>query len=192
MSHKKRIIILAIVITALLVFIGIFLFYVTKSSQQGTAPKTSTETASQDKQPSSTLANLISSEKTISLYEKYLKASALYVLLDTTNEYTVFAPNNGAFDKADSPLADIFNAEKNANSQKNILSYGIAKGIYKPASLSDGQKIKTLDGAELIIKKDGENMYITDMKGGQSHVAKAGLPAKNGSLYIVDAVPTPQ
>ena len=58
--------------------------------------------------------------------------------------------------------------------------------------MNEGQKLKTMNGSEIVVKKENQNIYLVDMKGNSVKVEKAGIPAKNGSVYIISGILLPQ
>ena len=178
----------------LLGFIGFAIYYVfvRPSTQKNSKPVTTTQTVSQDKTPTESVANIINNQKDLTQYEKHLKTNAMYVVLDGNEQYTVFATSNAGYDSADQQVKEIFKINQATPAQKSILNYSMVSGIHQPANLSDGQKLKTINGGELVVKIVCSNIYLTDMKDNVVHITTAGIPAKNGSVYIVDSLLLPQ
>ena len=64
-------------------------------------------------------------------------------------------------------------------------------GKMEAASLTDGKKLKTVEGEELTVKlKDGK-VWIVDAKGGTSMVTIANVNQSNGVIHVVDTVLMP-
>ncbi len=70
--------------------------------------------------------------------------------------FTVFAPDNAAFDKLPkATLTDILKPE-NKQQHTDILTYHVVPGTYAASDLSDGQELKTVNGETLTVSiKDG-------------------------------------
>lgn len=51
--------------------------------------------------------------------------------------------------------------------------------------------LKTVEGEELTVKHDGDNISIIDSKGGASRVTIADVNQSNGVIHVVDSVLMP-
>ena len=67
----------------------------------------------------------------------------------------------------------------------------IDRGTHAPLSESDGQKLKTVEGETLIVKKSGGKVMIMDAKGGSATVTIADVNQSNGMIHVVDTVLMP-
>lgn len=69
----------------------------------------------------------------------------------------------------------------------SILTYHVVAGAFKAADLKDGQKIKTVQGAELTVSiKDGKVMIDG------ATVTIPDVISSNGVTHVIDAVVTPK
>ena len=59
------------------------------------------------------------------------------------------------------------------------------------AQLSDGQKLTTVEGEQLTVKKSGGKVMIVDAKGGSSTVTVADVNQSNGVIHVVNTVLMP-
>lgn len=109
--------------------------------------------------------------------------------------YTVFAPNNAAFNKVDKAALDTLMKQENRNDLSNLLKYHVvedkimASDLKKMIEDDDGEyKIDTMAGTELTATiKDG-NVMLTDENGNTAKVVKADVDASNGVVHIIDGV----
>ncbi len=122
---------------------------------------------------------------------KALQAAGLADKAKGKGPYTVFAPTNAAFDKLPAGTLDNLLLPANKKTLSNILTYHVVPGSYKAAALTDGQKLKTVEGETLTVKKQGDTVTITDAKGGSATVEKADIVATNGVVHSIDAVLMP-
>ena len=189
-SHTKKIVVLSIIIIILLG--GISLFIITISKYNSPVQTETTVKANHDKAPTETVSAIISGNNDLSKFEKYLKNTGQLSMLESTDPYTVLAFSNQAYDKVEKNLKDILNAESKTSAQKDIISYHIINGNIKPDAMTEGQKLKTTNGSEVVVKVEDKDIYVMDMKGNKYLVTKAGIPAKNGSVYIIDGILLPQ
>ena len=67
-------------------------------------------------------------------------------------------------------------------------------GSWLPSAsdLTDGKKLKTVEGEELTVKKSGDKVMIVDAKGGSSTVTIADVNQSNGVIHVVDTVLMPK
>jgi len=61
----------------------------------------------------------------------------------------------------------------------------------KAADLTDGKKLKTVEGEELTVKNTGGKVSLMDAKGGMSNVTIADVNQSNGVIHVVDTVLMP-
>jgi uncharacterized surface protein with fasciclin (FAS1) repeats len=116
-----------------------------------------------------------------------VKAAGLVETLKGTGPFTIFAPTNAAFNALPAGTVDgLLKPEKKAD-LTGILTYHVVAGAVKSSELKDGQKVKTLQGAELTVAiKDGK----VTING--ANVTAADLTGSNGVIHIVDAVLMPK
>lgn len=131
----------------------------------------------------------LSSEHTTLL--KALQASGLADKANAAGPYTVFAPDNAAFDKL--PAGTVDNLLKPANKKQlsKILTYHVVPGNVMAADLKDGQKIKTVQGESLTVSIAGGTVTIRDAKGGTATVTTPDIKASNGTVHSIDTVLMP-
>jgi uncharacterized surface protein with fasciclin (FAS1) repeats len=75
--------------------------------------------------------------------------------------------------------------------RSNILTYHVVAGKLEASDLTDGKKLKTVEGEELTVKKSGDTVMIVDAKGGSSTVTIANVNQSNGVIHVVDTVLMP-
>jgi uncharacterized surface protein with fasciclin (FAS1) repeats len=116
-----------------------------------------------------------------------VQAAGLVETLKGAGPFTVFAPTNAAFNALPAgTVEDLLKPEKKAE-LTSILTYHVVPGAIKAADLKDGQKVKTVQGAELTVSiKDGKVMIDG------ANVTAADLTASNGVIHVIDAVVTPK
>ena len=116
-----------------------------------------------------------------------VQAAGLVETLKGAGPFTVFAPTNAAFSALPAGTVEgLLKPEKKAD-LSSILTYHVVPGTVKAADLKDGQKIKTVQGAELTVSiKDGKVMIDG------ANVTAADLVASNGVIHVIDAVVMPK
>lgn len=142
-----------------------------------------------------TVVSSLTANSSYSTLVKLIKSAGLTELLSDDGPFTVFAPNNTAFDKVGSAtLTDLLEPE---NKQKltRLLTYHVVPGKIVLNELKDGQKLKTIQGQELSVKvtTSGEGttatrtVYIDEAK-----VTTSNIVASNGMIHQLDSVVTPE
>ena len=120
-----------------------------------------------------------------------VKAAGLVETLEGKGPFTVFAPTNAAFGKLPAGTVDTLVKPENKPTLTKILTYHVVPGRLEASSLTDGKKLKTVEGEELTVKKSGGSVTIVDAKGGASTVTIPNVNQANGVIHVVDAVLMP-
>ncbi len=116
-----------------------------------------------------------------------VKAAGLVETLSGAGPFTVFAPTNAAFSALPAGTVDNLLKPEMKADLTAVLTYHVVPGAVKAADLKDGQKIKTVNGAELTVTiKDGKVMIDG------ANVTAADLTAGNGVVHVIDAVVMPK
>jgi len=187
---KKR---LFIITMAILIIIGCVAIWFILYGGQGSS-NTGDDTANSAPKATSSGKNLgdfIAAETSLQKFSKLLEASGENNTLKSTSaSYIVIAPNNNAFKVLPSGYYDsLLNSDKQTNAQ-DIAKYHIITST--SAELAAGQKLKTNEGQEVIVGKDGNYWTFTSAKGDTATAIKAPIKTANGSLIIVDNILLPQ
>jgi uncharacterized surface protein with fasciclin (FAS1) repeats len=120
-----------------------------------------------------------------------VKAAGLVDTLEGKGPFTVFAPTNAAFGKLPAGTVDNLVKPENKKTLTKILTYHVVAGKLEASSLSDGKKLRTVEGEELTVKKSGDSVMIVDAKGGSATVTIANVNQSNGVIHVVDTVLMP-
>ena len=141
--------------------------------------------------PSKTIvANAVNSADHTTLVAA-VKAAGLVGTLEGKGPLTVFAPTNAAFGKLPAGTVDTLVKPENKPTLTKILTYHVVPGKLEAASLTDGKKLKTVEGEALTVRKSGDKVMIVDAKGGSSTVTIANVNQSNGVIHVVDTVLMP-
>ncbi len=120
-----------------------------------------------------------------------VKAAGLVDTLSSKGPFTVFAPTNAAFGKLPAGTVDTLVKPENKATLTKILTYHVVPGKLNAADLTDGKKLKTVEGEDLTVKHSGGKVWIVDAKGGTSAVTIADVNQSNGVIHVVDTVLMP-
>lgn len=120
----------------------------------------------------------------LSTFTKLLKASGLVETLSGETEYTIFAPNNAAFDKlGEHAVADLMKPE-NKTKLQNILKHHVINGRHVAAQVGAMKTVKCLNGADLKVAVDKEGGVTID----NAKVSQTDILASNGAIHVIDVV----
>jgi uncharacterized surface protein with fasciclin (FAS1) repeats len=120
-----------------------------------------------------------------------VKAAGLVETLEGKGPFTVFAPTNTAFGKLPAGTVDTLVKPESKATLTKILTYHVVAGKMSAADLTDGKKLKTVEGEQLTVKRSGDTVMIVDAKGGSSTVTIANVNQSNGVIHVVDTVLMP-
>jgi uncharacterized surface protein with fasciclin (FAS1) repeats len=120
-----------------------------------------------------------------------VKAAGLVATLEGKGPFTVFAPTNAAFGKLPAGTVDNLVKPENKATLSKILTYHVVAGKLEASDLTDGKKLKTVEGEQLTIRKSGDKVTIIDSKGDASVVTIPNVNQSNGVIHVVDTVLMP-
>jgi len=128
-----------------------------------------------------------------------VKAAGLVETLSGKGPFTVFAPENSAFDALPAGTVETLLKPENMGMLKGILTYHVvagkmdSKAIAKAIKKGNGMAtLTTVAGGKLMAKMDGMKLVLTDEKGGMSTVTIANVYQSNGVIHSVNSVLMPK
>ena len=128
-----------------------------------------------------------------------VQAAGLAETLGGTGPFTVFAPDNAAFEKIPAATREGLMAPAGKSALTKILTYHVVPGRLTAADLAsqataNGGKaqLTTVQGDTLTatVNPDG-SVTLTDAKGGTSRVTQADVMQSNGVVHVIDTVVMP-
>ncbi len=121
-----------------------------------------------------------------------LEAAGLVETLKGEGPYTVFAPTDDAFAALPDGTLDDLLADPQGQ-LTDILTYHVVAGEVMAADVvtMDGQSVETLQGAELTIRVDGDQVMLEDATGATVNVTQTDIGASNGVIHVIDGVLMP-
>merc|ERR1719387_1140567 len=96
---------------------------------------------------SQNIVELVSATADLSTLVTAVKAAGLVDTLNGKGPFTVFAPTNEAFAKLPKATLAYLLEPANADKLKQLLTYHVAAGAVSSMDLTDGEKIKTVEGS---------------------------------------------
>jgi uncharacterized surface protein with fasciclin (FAS1) repeats len=127
-----------------------------------------------------------------------VKAAGLVDTLESAGPFTVFAPTNEAFAKLPAGTVDTLLQPENKATLTKILTYHVVAGKLSSKDIAKAIKaghgtatLKTVSGGTLSASMQGNNLILTDEKGGMSTVTIADVFQSNGVIHVIDTVLMP-
>jgi uncharacterized surface protein with fasciclin (FAS1) repeats len=131
----------------------------------------------------SNIAQLVNVEKNMTTLKKTVLASGLDQVLSGKGPYTIFAPTDIAFGKLDKGVLENLLKPENKTKLTDLINHHVVAGKINIRDLKDGEKLKTVNGKELLVHvKDGH----TTIEGAKIH--GQDVQATNGVLHSVETV----
>lgn len=120
-----------------------------------------------------------------------VKQAGLVETLSGVGPYTVFAPTNAAFEKVPvGTMQSLMTPEKKAQLNA-ILTYHVVPGNLDSSMLTNGKKLKTVQGEELTVVVEDGTVMIRDAKGNVATVETPDVTQSNGVVHVIDTVLMP-
>ena len=119
--------------------------------------------------------------------------------LNGAGPFTVFAPNNAAFEKVPAARRDALTAPEGRADLRRLLTYHVVPARLDAAALiqriqagGGSMVLTTLQGGTLTARTDADgSITLTDATGEVSRVVEADMVASNGVIHAVDTVAAP-
>ena len=116
-----------------------------------------------------------------------VKAAGLAEILSGAGPFTVFAPTNEAFTKLPAGAVENLLKPEMKKDLAAVLTYHVVPGALKGADLKDGQKLKTIQGQDLIVSVKNGKVMING-----ANVTIPDVVSSNGVTHVIDAVLMPK
>ncbi len=123
--------------------------------------------------------------------DEELDAGLVDLFLNGTDQYTVFAPTNEAFEALYGTLGIDEISDLPAELVLDVLRYHVTEGRRAANSVVPPVRprvITTLLGATFTVDRDG---VITDIAGQEVNIVAANISANNGIIHVIDTVLLP-
>ena len=126
------------------------------------------------------------------------KTAGLDLTLQGPGPYTVFVPDDAAYDKLPPGTADNWTKPEGRPELTRTLTYAILPGTVLAADIAKAidngkgkAELATMGGETLTATKDGDRIVLTDAAGGKATITKADDTMANGVVHHTDAVLMP-
>ena len=137
--------------------------------------------------PSRTIVENVSNASNLTTVVAALQAADLVETLNGDGPFTVFGPDNAAFEALPAGTVDNLLLPENQEQLQAVLTYHVVPGLFTTDDLTDGQTLTTVNGAELTITKNGTEVMINDT----AMVQTPDVLQSNGVAHVIDAVLLP-
>jgi transforming growth factor-beta-induced protein len=139
--------------------------------------------------PAKNIVELAAATPNLSTLVTAVTAAGLTETLSGPGPFTVFAPTNAAFTKLGTATIAALLADKAALT--NVLTYHVVAGKVLKADIPLGKPVTTVQKGTLTINVEGNDVVITDAKGGKSKIVMTDIMASNGVVHVIDTVIMP-
>lgn len=129
------------------------------------------------------VVKIASENKDFSTLVAAVKQAGLVTTLSNAGPFTVFAPNNAAFDKLPSGTVDALMKDNKKDDLTDILQYHVYVGVLQKDMLQEGQKINMVNGKNVTISVNNGEVTLN----GNAKII-ATVPAANGVIHVIDNV----
>jgi uncharacterized surface protein with fasciclin (FAS1) repeats len=127
-----------------------------------------------------------------------VEAVGLVQILRGSGPFTVFAPTNDAFARLPAGTVDTLLQPENRTALAKVLTYHVVAGrlsskvIEEMITAGHGRTtFTTVGGDTLTATKQGNEIILTDARGGRSRVTTANVKQSNGVIHVIDRVLLP-
>ena len=131
----------------------------------------------------SNIAQLVNVEKNMTTWKKTVLASGFDQVLSGKGPFTVFAPTDTAFGKLDKGVMENLLKPENKTKLTDLLNHHVVAGKISFKDLKDGEKLKTVNGKDLVVHVKDGNASIEGAK-----IQGHDVEASNGVIHSLDTV----
>ena len=131
----------------------------------------------------SNITQVVNEDKNMTTLKKSVHASGLDQVLSGTGPFTVFAPTDIAFGKLDKGVLDNLLKPENKTKLADLLNHHVVAGKISFKDLKDGEKLKTVNGKELLVHVKDGHATVNGAK-----IQGHDVQATNGVIHSLEAV----
>ena len=126
--------------------------------------------------------NLINANNLTSM-SSIFRFTKLDIRLSSPGKYTVFVPDNNAFEKLPKDSFVGFITPGNEKQSIEQFSSYVVPGIYMSTDLTDGMTLKSINGKSLKITKKGDSITIND----KAQIEIEDITSSNGVMHVINS-----
>lgn len=171
--------------------------------QQGEAESDRRAVKAQDQNASAAatdgnIAQALSRSPNHSTFVSAVKGAGLDATMAGSQPYTVFAPDNAAFQKLPEGASEGLMQPAQKGQLTSIITYHIVPGVVTAQDMSRAiekgggkAQIATVGGGNLTASQNGGVIILSDAQGGQARVTPSDQAQSNGVVHTIDTVLMP-
>jgi len=159
--------------------------------------KSHTKTISYSQSSHRSLVEIAAGDDRFSTLVAALKAADLVDALEGDGPFTIFAPDNTAFDRlADGTVASLLEPGSKKQLQE-ILTYHVVAAnlssddVTRALSATGRASLESLSGKKITVLKKGSSLFIEDGQGNLSLLKAFDIEGTNGVIHVIDMVLLP-
>ncbi|NGP75845.1 fasciclin domain-containing protein [Balneolaceae bacterium YR4-1] len=148
----------------------------------------------EDREDLDTILEIASSSEDFSTLAAAVEFAGLSEALGGKRQYTVFAPNNEAFDALLAELgltAEELLVEENKELVTNILLYHVAPGARDAEDVTESDQVNTLLEKYISVQEDDGAFFVGNEENGFAQIIATDIFASNGVIHAIDNVMLP-
>jgi uncharacterized surface protein with fasciclin (FAS1) repeats len=156
--------------------------YAQDNSSYGSAPQQTASTST-----GRDIVSVCSADTMMTMFARHLSKSGLTSTLQGSGPFTVFAPDNAAFNARSK--RDLDAEHKDPAVLASTMKYHILTGKSLTAadlSKMDGQMLTMDNGMQLHVRVQGDKIMV-----GNAHILRSDQTASNGVIHVIDHVEIP-
>ena len=119
----------------------------------------------------------------MTILKKSVSASGLDNVLSGAGPYTVFAPNDLAFEKLEKGVLDNLLKPENKARLQAVLTYHVVAGEVMAKDVVKLHTARTVNGQQVSVKVSGGSVRVDNAK-----VVKTDILCSNGVIHVIDTV----
>jgi uncharacterized surface protein with fasciclin (FAS1) repeats len=141
--------------------------------------------------PSRTIAENVIEATNLTTLVAALKQAELVETLMGEGPYTVFAPTNAAFEKLPAGTVQGWMQPAQKAALTKTLKYHVVPGVFEASQLTNGMKLKTVEGSVLTVVVSNGQISLKDADGTVAKIETADVRQRNGIVHVIDGVLIP-
>jgi len=146
-----------------------------------------------------TVLMLAQRDPDLTTFVSAIQTAGMEETLNGAGPFTVFAPNNAAFEKVPAARRDALTAPEGRADLRRLLTYHVIPARLEAAALiqriqagGGSLVLTTMQGGTLTARTDADgSITLTDAAGEVSRVVEGDMIASNGVVHAVDTVAAP-
>jgi uncharacterized surface protein with fasciclin (FAS1) repeats len=155
----------------------------TTTTETATTTETTTEASGEMMAEGTTLYDMIVADERFSTLRDLLSDAELTEVL-MSNDYTVFAPTNAAFEGVDPDQLALI--ASNPDTLKQVLLYHVVSGKLNAEDLKAGTQLRSAEGTSLDLSMEGTSVMVNT-----AMIDGAAVTASNGNIFAINEVLLP-